>query len=48
MCKNFLENGTVMKESDLKQERIKEIDKICEFARIQYLYKASKKDIGME
>jgi len=48
MCKRFLENGTVMKESDLLSERIEEIKKICEFARIKYLHKASKKNIGIE
>ena len=48
MCKDFLENGTVMKESDLPEERIKEIQEICKFARIKFLQKASKKNIGVE
>jgi heterodisulfide reductase subunit C len=48
MCKNFLENGTVMKESDLTDERINELKEICKFARIKYLHKASEKNIGIE
>jgi len=48
MCKDFLNNGTVMKESELTSERIKEIQEICKFARIKYLQKASKKKIGVQ
>jgi heterodisulfide reductase subunit C len=48
MCKDFLNNGTVMKESELNSERIKEIQEICKFARIKYLQKASKKKIGVQ
>ena len=48
MCKKFLENGTIMDESDLTQERINEIKEICKFARIKYLQKASQKNIGIE
>lgn len=48
MCKDFLETGSVVKESYLSEERIKEIQEICKFARIKYLQKASKKNIKVE
>ncbi|MHA1724098.1 MAG: 4Fe-4S dicluster domain-containing protein [Promethearchaeota archaeon] len=49
MANNFLTNGTVMVEplgGALSERRIKEIDKICDFARIKYVFKAKKKNTG--
>ncbi len=47
MSERFLTNGSVLDEpldGPLPQERIKEIDKICDFARIKYVFKASDKN----
>ncbi|MHA1804762.1 MAG: 4Fe-4S dicluster domain-containing protein [Promethearchaeota archaeon] len=51
MANNFLTNGTVLVEpleATLSERRIKEIDKICDFARIKYVFKAKKKNTGKE
>ncbi|MBD3196439.1 MAG: 4Fe-4S dicluster domain-containing protein [Candidatus Lokiarchaeota archaeon] len=47
MSERFLTNGSVLDEpldGTLPEERIKEIDKICDFARIKYVFKASDKN----
>lgn len=46
MAERYLINGTVLEEplgGDLPVDRVEEIDKICDFARIKYVFKASKK-----
>ena len=46
MSERFLTSGVVVEESlgqPLSQQRIDEIDEICNFARIKYVFKASKK-----
>ena len=46
MSERFLTSGIVVEESlgqPLSQQRIDEIDEICNFARIKYVFKASKK-----
>ncbi len=46
MSERFLTSGVVVEESlgqSLSQQRIDEIDEICNFARIKYVFKASKK-----
>ncbi len=46
MAERLLTIGTVIEdplEEKLPEERIKEIDKICDFARIKYVFKASEK-----
>jgi heterodisulfide reductase subunit C len=45
MAKRFLTNGTVIESplgGDLSEERMKELNDICNFARIKYVFKASK------
>ena len=45
MAERFLTNGTVLEEpldGPLPSERIKELNQICNFARIKYVFKASK------
>ena len=45
MSERFLTKGTVLEESlgeQLPQERIDELNIICDFARIKYVFKASK------
>lgn len=44
MAERFLTNGTVMEEpleEPISQERVKELDSLCNFARIKYVFKAS-------
>ena len=45
MAENFLTNGTVLEDplDGLSKERIDELNEICNFARIKYVFKASKK-----
>lgn len=43
MAEKFLTNGTVLGkplDGPLPEDRIKELDKICDFARIKYVFKA--------
>jgi hypothetical protein len=45
MSERFLTKGTVLEEplgENLPQERIDELNIICNFARIKYVFKASK------
>ncbi len=45
MSKRFLTSGVVVEEplgDKLPQERIEELDEICNFARIKYVFKASR------
>lgn len=45
MSERYLTKGTVLEEplgEDLPQERIDELNLICDFARIKYVFKASK------
>lgn len=45
MSERFLTNGTVLEEplgEKLPKERINELNEICNFARIKYVFKASK------
>lgn len=47
MSERFLTQGTVVEDplgDKLPQERIDEIYEICNFARIKYVFKASKSD----
>ncbi|MFO7794652.1 MAG: 4Fe-4S dicluster domain-containing protein [Promethearchaeati archaeon] len=47
MSEKFLTNGSVLDEpldGELPEERVKELDKICDFARIKYVFKASDKE----
>jgi heterodisulfide reductase subunit C len=44
MAERFLMNGTVLDEplgGSMSEKRVKETDKICDFARIKYVFKAS-------
>ena len=44
MAEKFLTNGTVLEgplDGSLSQERVKELNEICNFARIKYVFKAS-------
>ncbi|MFX0072484.1 MAG: 4Fe-4S dicluster domain-containing protein, partial [Candidatus Hermodarchaeota archaeon] len=46
MSERFLTNGTVLEDpldGGLNPERMKELNEICDFARIKYVFKASKK-----
>jgi heterodisulfide reductase subunit C len=46
MAERFLTKGVVVEEplgNELSKERIEELNKICDFARIKYVFKASKK-----
>lgn len=48
MSEKFLTNGTVLGEpldGPLPEDRVKELDKICDFARIKYVFKASGKSL---
>ncbi|TFF99469.1 MAG: hypothetical protein EU541_04835 [Promethearchaeota archaeon] len=43
MASRFLTNGTVLDDpldGELSEDRVKELDKICDFARIKYVFKA--------
>ncbi len=45
MAEHFLTNGTVLEEplgKELPERRVKELDKICDFARIKYVFNARK------
>jgi len=45
MAENFLTNGSVLDEpldGSISADRIKELNEICDFARIKYVFKASK------
>ncbi|MEJ2279388.1 MAG: 4Fe-4S dicluster domain-containing protein [Candidatus Lokiarchaeota archaeon] len=45
MAERFLTKGVVVEEplgNELPKERVKELNKICDFARIKYVFKASK------
>jgi heterodisulfide reductase subunit C len=45
MSERFLTNGTVIEgplEGGISKERVKELNEICNFARIKYVFKASK------
>lgn len=47
MAERFLTNGTVLEkplDDPLPEERVQELDKICDFARIKYVFKASNKN----
>ncbi|MHA1194710.1 MAG: 4Fe-4S dicluster domain-containing protein [Promethearchaeota archaeon] len=47
MSERFLTSGVVVEEplgGKLPEERVKELDLICNFARIKYVFKASKKN----
>jgi hypothetical protein len=47
MSERFLTQGTVVEDplgGKLSQERVDEIYEICNFARIKYVFKASKSD----
>lgn len=49
MAERFLTNGTVLEEplgTGLPLERIDELNEICNFARIKYVFKASKNKIN--
>ena len=44
MAEKFLTNGTVLEDpldGSLSKERIDELNEICNFARIKYVFKAS-------
>ncbi|MFX1259983.1 MAG: hypothetical protein ACFFAN_19210, partial [Promethearchaeota archaeon] len=45
MAEKFLTNGTVLDEpldGPLRKERVDELNEICNFARIKYVFKASE------
>ena len=47
MAERFLTKGVVVEEplgNELPKDRIEELNKICDFARIKYVFKASKKN----
>ncbi len=47
MASQFLTNGTVLDDpldGPLPEERVKELDKICDFARIKYVFKARNRN----
>jgi heterodisulfide reductase subunit C len=47
MAERFLTKGIVVEEplgSELPKDRIEELNKICDFARIKYVFKASKRN----
>ncbi|TFG05933.1 MAG: hypothetical protein EU539_08785 [Promethearchaeota archaeon] len=47
MAERFLTNGTVLDEpldGSLPKERMEELNEICNFARIKYVFKASEKE----
>jgi len=48
MSERFLTNGTVLDDpldGVLSEDRVRELDKICDFARIKYVFKASGKKL---
>jgi heterodisulfide reductase subunit C len=48
MSERFLTNGTVLDDpldGSLSEHRVRELDKICDFARIKYVFKASNKEL---